>query len=376
MNFDFSEQQKLVQSEARKFLRAQCSNELVRELMDDDDRHYDQDLWQQVVGLGWPALAIPEAQGGHGLGYLELCVLAQELGRSLAPIPFSSTVYLLAEALKSFGSDQQQQQWLPRIAAGEIIGCVATLEHIGQSITDLPACVVTDGCLSGSKLAVVDGQSADLAVVSAQDEKQQYNLYLLDLDQPGVSRSTVKTLDPSRPQANLQFDNAQVALLGKVSEGALQLAGLYDRAAVLFAFEQLGGCEAVIRMGLKYTNERYAFGRPVASFQAIKHKFADMYVAKEIATANAYYAAWALSNNAPELSLAAATARVSAIDAYFLCSKENLQAHGGMGYTWEFDCHLHYRRAQHLSLNLGSGHYWKEQLARELLAGQTIAAQA
>ena len=249
------------------------------------------------------------------------------------------------------------------------------LEHNGQSIIDAPACSVADSRLSGSKLAVVDGQSAGLAVVSAQTENELYNLYIVDLNQAGVSREPVKTLDPSRPRANLRFEQVHAELLGEAGAGARQLADLYDRAAVLLAFEQVGGCDAAIRMGLKYTNERYAFGRPVASFQAIKHKFADMYVAKEIATANAYYAAWALSSDAPELPLAAATARVSAIEAYFLCSKENLQAHGGMGYTWEFDCHLHYRRAQHLSLSLGSSHYWKEQLASELLAAQTTTAE-
>ena len=370
MNFDFSEEQKLIQTEARKFLQQQCKNELVRAVMDDDELLYDPALWQKIVSLGWTALTIPEQYSGHGMGYLELCVIAQELGRSLAPVPFSSTVYLLTEALKEFANEEQKQLYLPSIARGETIGCMALIENNGQTIEHSPLTQIIDGKLSGEKYAVVDGQLANLAVVSALNEDQLCSVYLVDLEQQGVSKQLLKSLDPSRPQAKLCFDRVDAKLLGQAGKATAQLKSLYNKAAVLFSFEQVGGCDAAIKMGLKYTNQRYAFGRPVASFQAIKHKFADMYVAKEIAQANAYYAAWALSCGTAELPLAAATARVSASDAYFLCAKENLQAHGGMGYTWEFDCHLHYRRAQNLSLNIGSTPYWKEQLATELLMAE------
>ncbi|NND83276.1 MAG: acyl-CoA/acyl-ACP dehydrogenase [Gammaproteobacteria bacterium] len=371
MNFDFSEDQKLLQSEAQKFLQQQCSNDLVRSVMEDGERFYAADLWQKMIELEWPGLAIPEQYGGHGLGYLELCVLAQALGGSLAPVPFSSTVYLLGEALKMAGSKQQQQEHLSDIAAGKLIGCVAVTERLGGSIHNLPDSRVINGKLSGQKAIVTDAMCADLALVSARNANNAYSLYLLPLDQPTVTRTPVNTLDPSRPAARLQFDGAEVEPLGAGGKGQQILEEVYDRAAVLFAFEQVGGCQAALQMGMAYSRERFAFGRPVASFQAIKHKFADMYVAQEIALANAYYAAWALASDAPELPLAAATARVSAIDAYFLCSKENLQAHGGMGYTWEFDCHLHYRRAQHLSVHLGGAPTWKNQVATELLATKT-----
>ena len=370
MNFDFSEQQKLIQSEARKFLKQQCSNNLARAVMDDDEQLYDQDLWQKIASLGWTALSIPEQYSGLGMAYLELCVVAQELGRALAPVPFSSTVYLLSEALKDYATEAQKQQHLPAVAAGETIGCMALIEANGHSIEHAPKAKVSSGKLSGKKFAVVDGQLANLAIVSAMDENQQNSLYLVELTQRGVDRTCLKSIDPSRPQARLSFDRAECELLGHAGSAVEYLQALYNKAAVLFAFEQLGGCEAALKMGLKYTNQRYAFGRPIASFQAIKHKFADMYVAKELAQANAYYAAWALSSGAEELALAAATARVSGSDAYFHCARENLQAHGGMGYTWEFDCHLHYRRAQQLSLNLGSTLYWKERLASELLVAE------
>ena len=188
-------------------------------------------------------------------------------------------------------------------------------------------------------------------------------------DAAGVQRDTLKSLDPSRSQARIAFTNVPtIALGGDSPAGEQALADLLDRAAVLLAFEQIGGGQATMDMGISYTKERYAFGRPVASFQAIKHKFADMFTALELARANAYYAASALANDAPDLPLAAATARVSATDAYYLISKENIQAHGGMGFTWEFDCHLYYRRAQLLSSVIGTQPQWKEKIVDRLLA--------
>jgi len=178
----------------------------------------------------------------------------------------------------------------------------------------------------------------------------------------------VKTIDPTRGHARLQFRRAQAEVLGVRGEGMAQHRRLLERAAVPFAFEQVGGAHAALDMARDYALGRYAFGRPIGSFQAIKHKLADMYIAATLARANAYYGAWALSTGAPELPLAAATARVSATEAYAECAKENIQTHGGMGFTWEFDCHLHYRRAKLLSLNLGALAAWKDQLVTALSA--------
>ncbi len=368
MNFDFSEQQKLIQSEARKFLREQCPPERMRQVME-QDAAFDDDLWSRIRDLGWMGLAIPEQYGGLGLGYLELCVIAQELGRALAPIPFSSNVYLFNQALVIAGNEAQKQRWLPRVAGGELVACTAVAERVGDQPNSLPVTEITqDGRLHGQKIAVVDGMRAEVALVSARSSKGEVILCLLELDQAGCERAATESLDLSRPLATLTLNDVKAEPLAHCT--AQTLTELYNTAAVLFAFEQVGGCEAALKMGMSYTKQRYAFGRPVATFQAIKHKFADMYVAKEIALSNAYYGAWALASSAPELSLAAATARVSANQAYFECSRENLQAHGGMGYTWEFDCHLHYRRAQHLSLVLGGTPYWKERINTELLRAE------
>lgn len=363
MNFEFSEEQLFIRDQARNFLSQECTTGVVRQVLD-TDRPFDQDLWQKIVDLGWTAMTIPESYGGLGLGYLELCVIAEELGRSLAPVPFSSSVYLATEALKSWGSEEQKQHYLPRLAAGECIGTLAMNEGLG---TLSVAAQVLDGKVTASKLPVPDGDIADFVVLTARDENGRLSLYLAELGGPGVKREALASMDPSRSQARIVFDGAPVQPLGDGATGDAELSELLDRAAVLLAFEQIGGGQAALDMGIAYTKERYAFGRAIASFQAIKHKFADMYVALELARANAYYGACALSSDAPDLPLAAATARVSATDAYYLIGKENIQAHGGMGFTWEFDCHLYYRRAQLLSGVIGTQPQWKENLTQRLL---------
>jgi acyl-CoA dehydrogenase len=363
MNLEFSTEQLFIREQAGKFLSQECPPQAVRSVME-TDAAFDRELWQKIVDLGWTAMAIPEAYGGLGLGYLELCVIAEELGRSLAPVPFSSSVYLATEALKSWGSEEQKQHYLHKLAAGELIGTLATSEGLGGPAV---AVQVSEGMVSGCKLPVPDGDIADFALLTALNSDGSIGLYLADLKAKGITRETLNSMDPSRSQARISFDRVPVQVLGEEAAGAAQLSDLLDRAAILFAFEQIGGCHASLDMGMAYTRERYAFGRAIASFQAIKHKFADMYVALELARSNAYYAASALSHDMPDLPLAAATARVSASDAYYLITKENIQVHGGMGFTWEFDCHLYYRRAQLLSSLLGSQSQWKELVATRLL---------
>ncbi len=363
MNFEFSDEQLFIRDQARNFLSQECTTGTVRGVLD-TEAACDRDLWRKIVDLGWTAMAIPEQYGGLGLGYLELCVIAEELGRALAPVPFSSSVYLATEAIVRFGTADQRQHYLPRLASGELVGTLAHPEGLGRPEVHAE---VSGDAISGVKMPVPDGDVADIAVTSALDAHGEVKLYIVDLNHDGVERTPLDTMDPSRSQARIALDDAVAQPLGDGGVGEEALARLLDGAAVLFAFEQLGGSQAAMDSGMTYTKERYAFGRPVASFQAIKHKFADMFVALELARSNAYYGAWALSSDAPDLPLAAATARVSATDAFYFISKENLQAHGGMGFTWEFDCHLYYRRAQLLSGVIGTQPAWKEQLASRLL---------
>ena len=365
MDFDFSDDQKFLKGEARKFLEARSPVSAVRAVLNDPGASYDKALWKAVAEQGWLGAAIPEAHGGLGLGRLELCVIAEELGRALAPIPFASTVYFLAEAIMLGGSEAQKARWLPRIASGEVIGCFATVERPGVLTESQISARVDGGKLSGVKIPVTDGDIADLAVVLAKDG-QRSSLWLVELGGGGVKRETLQTLDPTRGAARLTFTGAAAERLGEPGEGMALAEQVLNRAAVLLAFEQVGGAGRCLEMAKDYALQRYAFGRPIGSYQAIKHKLADIYIKTELARSNAYYGAWALESGAAELPTAAAAARVAGCDAFWFAAKESLQTHGGMGYTWEVDCHLFYRRAQQLGLVAGAAKAWKERLVSEL----------
>lgn len=365
MNFDFSEDLNLLREQARRFLTERCSTATVRDVFE-NERDYDQTLWQDVAKMGWQATAIPEELGGLGLGHEGLCVLAEELGRALAPLPFASSVYLATEAIVLHGSDAQKAELLPRLASGELIGAFALAEGAGNPRPAGIKASVRNGRLSGSKWPVADAGAAGFALVAALDEAGEVALFHADLRAQGVRLETLQTLDPSRQQSRIDFDDVAVERLGTGPFAWSDIEHLLDRAAVLMAFEQLGGASVCLETATTYAKERHAFGRPIGSFQAIKHKLADVFIANELARSNAYYGAWALHTNAPELPRAAAAARVAASTAFHLAAKENIQTHGGMGFTWEMDCHLYYRRAKMLSAALGSPPHWKERLVSQL----------
>ncbi|MFC0284784.1 acyl-CoA dehydrogenase family protein [Camelimonas abortus] len=363
MNFDFSDEQKQLRDSARKFLEKQSPVSVVRRVLEGDEG-YDVGLWKGLAEMGFTGAAIPEEFGGAGLGYLELCVIAEELGRSLAPAPFSSTVYLAAEFLLAAGTDAQKQKWLPKIAAGEAIGTFAHAEVPGEVTAERIRAEVKDGRLSGVKIPVADGAVADFAIVSARSGSG-LGLYLVELAGPGVSREVVATIDPSRKHARVAFDGAPAEPLAAADAQAV-IDAVYDRAAVLIAFEQVGGADRALEMARDYALERIAFGRPIGSFQAIKHMLADMYVSATLARSNCYWGAYALSTGSAELPEAAATCRVSATKAYQHCSANNIQVHGGMGFTWQFDCHLYYKRSNLLALTLGGLNVWENRLVARL----------
>ena len=369
MNFDFSDDQKMLKDQAHKFLSEKCSTKTVRKVFEGKE-HFDSGLWKQIGEMGWTGTAIPENYGGLGLGYLELCVIAEEMGRALAPVPFSSTVYLFAEAILIAGSEEQKKRLLPKVASGEIIGTFARAEGPGAVLPKNIRSTLKGGKLSGKKIAVVDGPIADYCIVLARASddagERGLQLALVDLKGAGVKRTECTTLDASRSHADITFENANAEALGKVGEGWSNTSRVLDRAAILMAFEQVGGSDVCLAMAKDYALNRYAFGRPIASFQAIKHKLADMYVFNELARSNAYYGAWALHTGARELPVAAASARVSATQAFDYASKENIQTHGGMGFTWQVDCHFYYKRSKELGLALGPQRAWKDKLVTEL----------
>lgn len=367
MNFDFSDEQKMLRGIARKFLKEHCSPGVVRRVLDSGEP-YDRDLWNGIAELEWPGTAIPEDYGGIGYGYLELCVLAEELGRAIAPVPFSSSVYLASEALQIAGSQQQRRKFLPGLAAGEVIGTFALAEGPQSPTESNIEASVREGRLYGTKVPVADGCAADLLVVAARPSAspRDVRLYLVELPDERVAREPIQIIDPTRSHASLTFDGAVAQPLGSGESHWPVIDRLRDGAAVLLAFEQLGGADAALEMATEYAKSRYAFGRPIGSFQAIKHKLADAFIRNELARSNCYFAAWALSADAAELSIAAASARIAATEAFEYIAAENIQTHGGIGFTWESDCQLFYRRSKLLALALGGVRSWKNRLIDQL----------
>ncbi|WP_298692813.1 acyl-CoA dehydrogenase family protein [uncultured Sphingomonas sp.] len=372
MNFDFTDDQKSLKEEARRFLTDASPLSAARGVLEGEGDGYDARLWARIVEQGWCGAAIPETYGGYAMGYVELCALAEELGRAISPVPFASSVYQFAESLMLGGSEAQKQALLPGVVTGEMVGTVATTEGPGEIAAGRINARVANGRLSGTKLPVVDGLAATHAVVLAQGDDGP-GLYIADLVSDGVMREAVATIDPSRGAARLTFDDVPVEPLG-AGDGIALLARIEERAAVMIAFEQIGGADRCLEMARDYALERYAFGRQIGSYQAIKHKLADVFTRNAVARSNAYYAAWALSTDSGELPVAAAAARVAASSAYWLASKEAIQVFGGIGVTWEADNHLFYRRARHLQLVLGSPSTWKRRLV-DRLEGRLAAGE-
>lgn len=370
MNFDFSDDQKMLKEQVNKFLTNKCGYDVVRRVLENDEL-YAKEVWDGLVEMGVTGTAIPEEYGGLGLGALELCVVAEELGKFAAPVPFSSSVFLASEAIKLAGSEEQKKKYLPKLAAGEIIGTLAASEGVQAASLRSVKASLKDGKLTGVKSPVPDAEIADIAVVlvnTGGSGDKALSLALVELGAGGIKKERLKTIDPTRGHAEVIFDGAPAELLGAEGAGWEIYQRVLDGAAVWTAFEQVGGAESAMWMARDYALERYAFGRQIGSYQALKHKLADMYVKNELARSNSYYAAMMLNDNGAELVEAAAAARIAATQAYIYAAQENVQAHGGIGYTWEANTQFFYRRAKLLALSLGSQLYWRERLVSQLEA--------
>ena len=371
MDFEFSAEQLQLRNEARRYLADKCPTSVARAVLEGSGS-YDKALWAGLAEMGFLGAAIPEEYGGLGLGYLELCVIAEELGRAIAPVPVSSSIFLVAEILKAAGTEAQKQAWLPKLASGEVIGTLAAIEGMGGGRPSTIKAQVIGGVLTGDKSPVLDGDIANLAVVLARHapgrDEAGLSLYLVDLSGTGIERTVLETIDPSRSQASLSFKGAKAERIGAEGEGWRIYEEALDRAAILTGFEQIGGADRALEMARDYALQRFAFGRAIGSFQAIKHMLADMYVSATLARSNGYFGAYALSTGSADLGEAAATVRVSATKAFQHCAKNNIQVHGGMGFTWAMDCHLFYRRSNLLALTLGGQNEWEDKLIDRLRA--------
>lgn len=369
MNFDFNDEQNALRNEIRRFLTKESPLTQARALLEGDGSHA-QHVWSGMARLGVTALILPEDCGGIGLGAMEMCVVAEEVGRQLSPVPLASTMYLAVQALLLSTKElcAKRRKWLQPVSAGSI-GCLAAPADGQTTQAELP---LFDGrALNGRCALVADGMAAQWGVALARDGSGAEVLVAFEVD-ASVQRKTLKTLDPSKPYAALTFAGTAAELLDGGRSADQVLARARNRAAVMLAFEQLGAADAALEMAAGYARERKAFGRPIGSYQGIKHKLAQLYTSNQMARAHCYYGAWALAadmaqaEGAPELAAAAAAARVSATQAFSDAAQENLHTHGGMGYTWELDCHLFYRRARQQAVALGNIHAWREQVAAEL----------
>ena len=342
MNFAFDEEQAALRQSARRFLVDHGDRRSAMET----GRGWDPALWGRISEqLGWPGLTIPERYGGFDFGQVGVTAVMEEMGRALACTPFFATVCLGVNALLEGDDEGAREAWLPRIASGD---ATATVAHSGGSLR------VEAGRLRGERALVVDGHTADL-VVAVTDDGAMYAV-------PGerLERAPLGTMDKTRRMARVGFDVAVSSPLGGDPTRVLDLA----RAAL--SAEQVGGAEACLEMAVEYAKVRVQFGRAIGSFQAIKHKCADMLVLVESARSAAYYAGWAAACAPDELSEAAAVASAFCSEAFFRCAGENIQIHGGVGFTWEHDAHLYFKRARSSESYLGDPSYHRERVAAHL----------
>jgi alkylation response protein AidB-like acyl-CoA dehydrogenase len=368
VTFAFSEDQQELRSTTARFLEEKSSSAIVRELME-TDTGFDEGMWKQMADLGWFGMAIPEEYGGLGFGFVEVTVLMEEMGKRLLPSPYLSSIILGANAILNGATDAQKKELLPGIADGTTRAALAFVEPSGRWDTDGIEVQATEKggnwTISGTKSYVVDGHTANLLITAAKTG-DGISLFTVDPDASGVVRTKLETLDMTRKQAKVDFDNTPATLLGDQGKGADALQKTLDQAAAALSAEMVGGSQACLDASTTYAKERYQFGRPIGSFQAIKHKCANMLMEVEMARSAAYYAGWAAAEDPDELSLAASLAKAYCSDAFFHAAAENIQIHGGIGFTWEHDAHLYFRRAKSSEIYLGDATYHRELVAQKL----------
>lgn len=384
MEFAFTEEQEMIRDTAASFLAEVSTSEAVRVAMA-TEQGYDSALWSRVCGeMYWQAIHIPEEFGGMGLGYVEVVAMMEQMGRYLLCAPFFSTVCLGANALLLAGSDEQKGRWLGRMCEQGLTATVAF--NGGAARWDAAAVTATwrrdgDGfVLDGDYRYVVDGHTAELLVVAARESgttgEEGVSLFLLPADTAGVTRQWLPTMDQTRKQASVTLAGVRLeadALMGEAGGGWPALSRVIDLAAVALAAEQVGGAQQLLDMTVEYTAERVQFNRTIASYQAVKHKAADMMLQVEVARSAAYYAACVAQEAlvgggmAGELPEAASVAKSYCSDAYFAVAGDALQLFGGVGFTWEYDVHLYFKRAKSSEHLLGNGALHRERLARQLL---------
>ena len=377
MEFAFSQEQDELRRAARRFLEVASSEERVRAVME-TEQGYDSATWQQLSEeLAWTGLTIPEEYGGLGMSYLDLHPLMEEMGRALLCSPFFSTICLGANALLLGGNGVQKERHLPGIAAGETTATLAYAEKNGQ----LDAAGIEATCsrtaagyiLRGTKSYVLDGHTADLLIVAARTENSEgaegVSLFLVPGDADGVKQAWLPTMDQTRRLASVELNDVVVppdALVGEEGRGWALCERTLDLARIALAAEQVGAAEMCLDMSVEYAKVRKQFGRPIGSFQAIKHKCADMLMMIESARSAAFYASALAGQGERDLEEAASSAKAFCSDAFFHCAAENIQIHGGIGFTWEHAAHMYFKRAKAAEVLFGAPSFHRERVAKRM----------
>jgi alkylation response protein AidB-like acyl-CoA dehydrogenase len=374
MDFGFNQEQELLRNTARKFLENECTSEFVRARMAEPAGVTDA-FWAKLAEQGWTGLVYPEEFGGTGLGFVDLTVLMEEMGRAVMPGPFFSTL-LGGLTILEAGSAAQKKEWLTKIAGGEAKAALAFTEPNAR--WDAAAVAVTAReaggkyTLSGTKLFVLDAHVADVIVVVGRTRESKrpeegLSLFLVPKGARGLSVKLLPTMDQTRKLCEVKFDDVVVgadALLGPRDGAWVPLARVLDRATVALCAEMCGGAQRVLDMTTEYAKIRVAFGKPIGSYQGVKHRAADMLVESENAKSLTYYAAWAVDENVPEAPLAASMAKAYASDAFRRIAGAGIQLHGGIGFTWEHDLHLYFKRAKSSEFTFGDATYHRERVAQ------------
>lgn len=375
MDFGFSEQQEILRRSARQFLERECPLDVVRR-QSEDSLGFAADLWHKMAALGWMGLALPEAYGGSGLSFVDLTILLEEMGRVLLPAPFFASVVLGALTVLEAGSEAQKQQFLPRLASGELKMSLAVLEADGRydprGIHLRAGIRGNRAVLNGTKLFVVDAHLADVVVCVARtrggrDPEAGISLFLVDMHAPGVTCTVLNSLDRTQRLCEVSFDRVSLSLdhmLGERDTAWPVLQRTLDKATVALCAEMVGGAERAMEMSSDYAKTRVQFGRQIGSFQAVKHKIADMKVLVENAKSVVYYAAWAVDAAVPEAARAASMAKAYCSDVYTQVTADGIQVHGGIGFTWDHHLHLYFKRAKSSAVLLGDTAWHRERTAR------------
>jgi alkylation response protein AidB-like acyl-CoA dehydrogenase len=375
VDIGFTEEQELLRDSARRFFESECTTQFVRQRMAEPAEVTDE-FWQKLADQGWLGIIYPEKEGGSGLGLVDLVVLMEEMGRAVMPGPFLSTVLLGGATIAEAGSPAQRREWLPQIAAGGAKAALAWTEpNLRWDAAGIALLAREAGggfTLSGTKLFVGDAHLADILVVAARTRdastmEDGISLFLVPKNAPGLKITTLPTIDETRKQCEVRLDNVSLpgsALLGEIHRGWAPLSRVIGRAIVALAAEMCGGAQQVLDMTVAYAKIRIAFGKPIGSYQGVKHQAADMLVAVENAKSLTYYAAWAMDQNLDEAPLAVSMAKAAASDMARQVAGTGIQLHGGIGMTWEHDLQLYFKRAKASEVAFGDATWHRERVAQ------------